>query len=191
MTTMNERDLYYGQRLAEMIRCKTVSHKEGFEPEEFLKLRRVIGTLFPLVTEKAERTILGEDAYLYKLPGKDPSRNVLLMVAPRRRGSDRQLAGSALCRRHPRRKALGTRHGRHQDAAVCGVFRARGAAARGLRIPGERSTCSPPTTRSTAATVRCSRTIISSSTASALTGSATRAARSLPRRCRASTKSAP
>lgn len=79
MTTMNERDLYYGQRLAEMIRCKTVSHKEGFEPEEFLKLRRVIGTLFPLVTEKAERTILGEDAYLYKLPGKDPSRNVLLM----------------------------------------------------------------------------------------------------------------
>ena len=44
MTTMNERDLYYGQRLAEMIRCKTVSHKEGFEPEEFLKLRRVIGT---------------------------------------------------------------------------------------------------------------------------------------------------
>lgn len=47
MTTMNERDLYYGQRLAEMIRCKTVSHKEGFEPEEFLKLRRVIGTLFP------------------------------------------------------------------------------------------------------------------------------------------------
>lgn len=79
MTTMNERDLYYGQRLAEMIRCKTVSHKEGFEPEEFLKLRRVIGTLFPIVTAKAERTILGEDAYLYKLPGKDPSRNVLLM----------------------------------------------------------------------------------------------------------------
>ena len=79
MTTTNERDLYYSQRLAEMIRCKTVSHKEGFEPEEFLKLRRVIGTLFPLVTEKAERTILGEDAYLYKFPGKDPSRNILLM----------------------------------------------------------------------------------------------------------------
>lgn len=79
MTTTNERDLYYARRLAEMIRCKTVSRKEGFEPEEFLKLRRVIGTLFPLVTEKAERTILGEDAYLYKLPGKDPGRNVLLM----------------------------------------------------------------------------------------------------------------
>ena len=79
MTTTNERDLYYARRLAEIIRCKTVSRKEGFEPEEFLKLRRVIGTLFPLVTEKAERTILGEDAYLYKLPGKDPGRNVLLM----------------------------------------------------------------------------------------------------------------
>ena len=77
--SLEERDLRYAERLAEMIRCKTVSHKEGFEPEEFLKLRRVIGTLFPLVTEAAERTILGEDAYLYKLPGKDPSRNVLLM----------------------------------------------------------------------------------------------------------------
>lgn len=87
------------------------------------------------MTEKAERTILGEDAYLYKLPGKDPSRNVLLMVAPRRRGSDRAAGRSALCRRHPRRKALGTRHGRHQDAAVCGVFRARGLLLEGFEFP--------------------------------------------------------
>lgn len=137
MTTMNERDLYYGQRLAEMIRCKTVSHKEGFEPEEFLKLRRVIGTLFPIVTAKAERTILGEDAYLYKLPGKDPSRNVLLM-SHHDVVEAAAAAGSALRRRHPRRKALGTRHGRHQDAAVCGVFPRSRSCARGLRIPGER-----------------------------------------------------
>ena len=74
-----ERAMYYGERLAEMIRCRTVSKKEGFEPEEFLKLRRVIAGLFPLMTEKAELTILGDDAYLYKLKGADDSRNVLMM----------------------------------------------------------------------------------------------------------------
>ena len=62
-----------------MIRCKTVSKKDGFEPEEFLKLRKVIETLFPLVTEQAERTIFGDDAYLYKLTGLDETRNVMVM----------------------------------------------------------------------------------------------------------------
>lgn len=68
---VGERPMYYAQRLAEMIRCRTVSKKDSFAPAEFLKLRAVIETLFPLVSEKAERTILGDDAYLYQLPGKD------------------------------------------------------------------------------------------------------------------------
>ena len=71
--------MYYAQRLAEMIRCRTVSKKDSFAPAEFMKLRAVIETLFPLVNEKAERTILGDDAYLYQLPGKDTSRNVMVM----------------------------------------------------------------------------------------------------------------
>ena len=62
-----ERALYYGERLAEVIRCKTVSKKDGFEAAEFLKLREVIKKLFPLTTEKAELKILGDDAYLYKI----------------------------------------------------------------------------------------------------------------------------
>ena len=37
------RDLYYAERLAEMIRCKTVSKKDEFEGEEIFKLREVIG----------------------------------------------------------------------------------------------------------------------------------------------------
>ena len=77
--TVKEKEMYYAQRLAEMIRCKTVSKKDSFAPAEFLKLRAVIETLFPLVSEKAERTILGDDAYLYQLPGKDTSRNVMVM----------------------------------------------------------------------------------------------------------------
>ena len=77
--SLEERDLRYAERLAEMIRCRTVSKKGGFEAEEFLKLRQVIETLFPRMTEAAERTILGKDAYLYKLKGRDESRNVMVM----------------------------------------------------------------------------------------------------------------
>lgn len=77
--SLEEWDLRYGARLAEMIRCKTVSKKDGFEPEEFLKLRKVIETLFPLVTKQAERTVFGDDAYLYKLTGLDETRNVMVM----------------------------------------------------------------------------------------------------------------
>lgn len=77
--SLEERDLRYAERLAEMIRCRTVSKKDGFEAEEFLKLRQVIETLFPRMTEAAERTILGDDAYLYKIKGKDERRNVMVM----------------------------------------------------------------------------------------------------------------
>lgn len=77
--SLEERNLRYAERLAEMIRCRTVSKKDGFEAEEFLKLRQVIETLFPRMTEAAERTILGKDAYLYKLKGRDESRNVMVM----------------------------------------------------------------------------------------------------------------
>lgn len=71
--------MYYGKRLAEMIRCKTISKKDSFEPEEFMKLREVIKELFPLMSEKAELTILGDDAYLYKLKGKNENANVMVM----------------------------------------------------------------------------------------------------------------
>lgn len=77
--TTENRDLYYAERLAEMIRCKTVSKKDEFEGEEFFKLREVIAKLFPLMTEKSELIIFGDDAYLYKIKGKDESRNVMVM----------------------------------------------------------------------------------------------------------------
>ena len=77
--SLEERDLRYAGRLAEMIRCRTVSKKDGFEADEFLKLRQVIAALFPMMTEKAELTIFCDDAYLYKLKGRDESRNVMVM----------------------------------------------------------------------------------------------------------------
>ena len=48
--SLEARDLRYAARLAEMIRCRTVSKKDGFEPSEFLKLRQVIAELFSLTT---------------------------------------------------------------------------------------------------------------------------------------------
>ena len=74
-----ERALYYGERLAEVIRCKTVSKKDGIELVVYLKLREIFKPLFPLMTEKAELRILGDDAYLYKINGRDESRNVMVM----------------------------------------------------------------------------------------------------------------
>ena len=74
-----EKDMYYASRLAKMIQCKTISKKDGFEETEFLKLRKVIQELFPLVSEKAELLVFSDDAYLYKFKGKDESRNVMVM----------------------------------------------------------------------------------------------------------------
>ena len=74
-----ERGLYYGNRLAKMIQCPTISKKDSFDSQAFLQLRQVIRELFPRVSQAAQLTILGDDAYLYKFPGKDESRNVMVM----------------------------------------------------------------------------------------------------------------
>lgn len=70
---------YYAERLAKMIRCKTISEADCFQTEEFEKLRIVIRELFPVFCSKAEFISFGEDAYLYCLKGKDNTRNVMLM----------------------------------------------------------------------------------------------------------------
>lgn len=62
-----------------MIGCKTVSHKDSFTPDEFMKLREVMKELFPEVHKKAELKIFSDDCWLYKIEGKDPSRNFMLM----------------------------------------------------------------------------------------------------------------
>lgn len=69
----------YGRSLQAMIRCKTVSVKGSYDDTEFAKLRDVVEDQFPLLHEKAERQIFSEDCWLYKIPGKDSSRSILLM----------------------------------------------------------------------------------------------------------------
>lgn len=69
----------YGETLSEMIQCATVSVKDSYDDTEFAKLRNVVRERFPLLHEKAEHRIFSRDCWLYKIPGKDPSRNIMLM----------------------------------------------------------------------------------------------------------------
>ena len=69
----------YGKTFSRMLSCATVSVKDSYDDTEFAKLRAVVEADFPLLHRKAERTILSDDCWLYKIPGKDPSRNILMM----------------------------------------------------------------------------------------------------------------
>ena len=69
----------YGNTFSRMLRCATVSAKNSYDDTEFAKLRSVVEEDFPLLHQKAERKLLSDDCWLYKIPGKDPTRNILLM----------------------------------------------------------------------------------------------------------------
>lgn len=71
--------MVYAQKLQRMIRCQTVSRKNEYDDTEFAKLRTVVEDMFPLLHEKAQRMIFSEDCWVYRLPGKDASRNIMLM----------------------------------------------------------------------------------------------------------------
>lgn len=75
----DEENMRYAKRLAKMIRCKTVSVKDEYDDTEFEKLRNVMSELFPLVHEKAERLTFSDDCWIYKISGKDPNHNIMLM----------------------------------------------------------------------------------------------------------------
>ena len=69
----------YAARLGEMIRCKTVSVRGSYDDAEFAKLRDTVQKLFPLIHKKAEKMTFGDDCWIYKIEGRDKSRNVMLM----------------------------------------------------------------------------------------------------------------
>lgn len=78
--TCSEDDLQrYALGFQEMLRCKTVSVKDSYDDTEFAKLRAVVEDRFPLLHTKAQRQIFSDDCWIYKIPGKDPSRNIMLM----------------------------------------------------------------------------------------------------------------
>lgn len=78
-TYSNESLKYYADRLAKMIRCKTVSVKGSYDDTEFKKLRDTVKELFPLIHEKAEKRTFSNDCWIYRIKGKDENRNIMLM----------------------------------------------------------------------------------------------------------------
>ncbi len=76
----NEKEIeYYVTRLGKMIQCKTVSVKDCYDDTEFAKLRDVMTELFPTVHKVAEKMTFSDDCWIYKIKGKDESRNIILM----------------------------------------------------------------------------------------------------------------
>ena len=69
----------YGNTFSRMLQCATVSVQDSYDDTEFAKLRRVVEEDFPLLHQKAEHRLLSDDCWMYKIPGKDPNRNILLM----------------------------------------------------------------------------------------------------------------
>jgi len=78
LVTEDER-LLHGEHLQKMLQCRTVSVRGSYDDAEFAKLRQTVRELFPLLHEKAEFRSFSEDCWIYRLPGKDPSRNIMLM----------------------------------------------------------------------------------------------------------------
>lgn len=70
---------FYIPRLRRIIECKTISVKNSFTPDEFMKLRGVMKELFPLTHEKAEIMYFSEDCWIYKIAGKNTKRNIMIM----------------------------------------------------------------------------------------------------------------
>ncbi len=62
-----------------MIECETVSKRDSFTPDEFMKLREVMREMFPLIHERAEIKYFSDDCWMYKFEGKDTSRNYMVM----------------------------------------------------------------------------------------------------------------
>lgn len=69
----------YAQGLGRMLACATVSRKGRYDDAEFAKLRAVVRELFPLVHARAEFRVFGADCWVYRIPGADPARAVMLM----------------------------------------------------------------------------------------------------------------
>lgn len=71
------------ERLARMVRCRTVTQPEGGDPGEFRRLHAVLEEDYPLVHRHLERTRVCGESLLYRWPGRGPdpaARPTVLMA---------------------------------------------------------------------------------------------------------------
>lgn len=67
----------YIENLSALIRCKTVA--DGQNEKEFEKFRATIKKTFPLLHERAELKVFGGGCLIFKITGKNPVKNIMLM----------------------------------------------------------------------------------------------------------------
>ncbi len=70
---------YYIPRLRKMVECETVSVKDSFTPDEFIRLRDVMKELFPEIHKTAEISYFSDDCWIYKIEGKNKEKNIMIM----------------------------------------------------------------------------------------------------------------
>lgn len=69
----------YALKFQKMVACKTVSVKGSHDDTEFARFRELVAEQFPLIHSSCERMLFGDGCLVYKLAGKDESRNIMLM----------------------------------------------------------------------------------------------------------------
>ena len=72
------REAEYAEKLAEMVRFETVSHKGEIRRERFLEFHKILERLFPLVHANLEKTEI-DGSLLYYWKGKRSDRPLVLM----------------------------------------------------------------------------------------------------------------
>lgn len=74
-----EENMRYALLLKEWIQCKTISKRESFDDQEFIKLWDIQKRQFPHLFNCSERLIFDKGCQILKVKGKDESRNIMLM----------------------------------------------------------------------------------------------------------------
>ncbi len=69
----------YAEKLKTMIDCKTVWSEHGKNKNEFEKFYKQLEHLFPTLHSSAQRRVFGDGCFFYRLEGRNPERNILLM----------------------------------------------------------------------------------------------------------------
>ena len=74
----DEADVRYGQRLAQMIRCETISSRDGQDTEKFHRFHKCLEELFPNVHARCEKTEF-DGSLLFRWPGRGTAGAIVLM----------------------------------------------------------------------------------------------------------------
>lgn len=75
-----EKQELYGSKLAQMIQIETVSYRDSFDLQKFLRLQETMKGLFPNLFSVVEETKFQNGAFVWKWSGKSSSMPLVLMA---------------------------------------------------------------------------------------------------------------